>query len=44
MVFPKGKRTAHIPAPPIVLIVGVSVGFVVFVELVKALDGAVNGG
>ena len=36
--------TVTIPAPPIVLVVGVSVGFVVFVELVKLLDGAVNGG
>ena len=36
--------TVTIPAPPIVLVIGVSVGFVVFVELVKLLDGAVNGG
>ena len=36
--------TVTIPAPPIVLIIGVSVGFVAFVELVKLLDGAVNGG
>ena len=36
--------TVTIPAPPIVLVIGVSVGFVAFVELVKLLDGAVNGG